>query len=420
MSDANGMTVSKYQRSTFSTPRACAIMMLTGVAIAGVLPFNVSAFRLMPTNRIALPKAKTNGGRFPCSAPKLAGSMAPQDINDRSMDTTPIVDELLELVERKKENEENPDEDATRELIAKLSSNADDYILDEKSSSSLFEPLVGYYNVSCTLTSRPNDNPVGGKWTRGLWTVKRTMQHVLPPLPLVPSQTKDSDDESFSVASKAVAQVVNAIRLELLWGFVSVWVLLRGDAVPLKLDPMYTESKDTSATDDSKKEGMKLLPNLSDRTVKAYFDRPRIGVSLRSRKNSSPFQRVLTLGPTSAVILDTPYADNRIRLGKGGTSGSQFVFSRLAETDKEASDGWKWVLDENSKSIGRSLTKKALVLRLGLTGFGINILSRIAQQRCMRFIAGAYALISVVSIFGLIRSTGGIETDGDTYMKGKP
>ena len=30
-----------------------------------------------------------------------------------------------------------------------------------------FEPLIGYYNVSRTVVTRPDDNPVGGKWTRG-------------------------------------------------------------------------------------------------------------------------------------------------------------------------------------------------------------------------------------------------------------
>jgi hypothetical protein len=209
--------------------------------------------------------------------------------------------------------------------------------------------------------------------------------------------------------------------LELLWGFVGVWVLLRGDAVPLKLDPVWTKSSDEIEIDDSKKKKYppKLLPNLSDRTVKAYFDRPRIGVSLQSGKNSKPFlKRVLTLGPTSAVVLDTPYADKRIRLGKGGTSGSQFVFSRLSETDEEARVGWKWVIEENTNNVGRSLTKKTLVLRLGVLGLALSILSRVLQQRWMKVLAGAYVVLSGISIFGLVRSTGGIETEGDTYMKG--
>eukprot|EP00535_Pseudo-nitzschia_heimii_P007795 CAMPEP_0197194408 /NCGR_PEP_ID=MMETSP1423-20130617/29186_1 /TAXON_ID=476441 /ORGANISM="Pseudo-nitzschia heimii, Strain UNC1101" /LENGTH=353 /DNA_ID=CAMNT_0042647827 /DNA_START=252 /DNA_END=1313 /DNA_ORIENTATION=- len=351
--------------------------------------------------------------------------MTSRDMHDNnsinnSNKKTPVVDELLELLEREKE--ENFDESMVRDLITDLSSNASNYVLDDTSSSSLFDPLLGYYNVSYTITSRPNDNPVGGKWTRGLWTVKRTLQHVLPPLSEKPSEIKrsnkvDGQDGSFSVASKSVAQVINAIRLELLWGFVNVWVLLRGDAVPLKLDPMYGDSKDDSELDDTKKKAVKLLPNLSDRTVKAYFDRPRIGVSVRGGKNSKLlFKRVMSLGPTSAVVLDTPYADNRIRLARGGVSGAQFVFSRVSETDKEAMEGWKWVLKENANKGGSSL-KKTIGLRLALFGVAISLVSTVMQQRWMKMLTRVYAVIATISIFGLIRSTGGIEKD-DMYMKG--
>lgn len=357
------------------------------------------------------------------------------EISSSSTDVERVVEELLGRVEKKDGDDEGVfDEDAVRGLMATLSSNADQYVLDETplSSSKLFEPLVGYYNVSCTLTEKPNDNPVGGKWTRGLWTVKRTMQHVLPPLPAVqtsiPSATGTSDLETSEVdfvTENAVAQVVNAIRLELLWGFVNIWVLLRGDAVPLKMVKAFAANDNTETNSDSdsksKKSPPKLLPNLSDRAVKAYFDRPKIGVSLQGRKKRSygPFwKQVLTLGPTSAVVLDTPYADGRIRLGKGGTSGSQFVFRRLPETDEDAKEGWKWVLETTSTD-ATSLTKKKLVLRAGILGIVFSIFSRLLHQRWIKIGAGVSALISGISMIGLMRSTGGIETEGDTYMKGK-
>lgn len=362
----------------------------------------------------------------------MSGFFAASD--DTSDSAALAVDELLERVETKDGDEENLDKDKIRELIATLSSDADQYVWDEKSPSSLFDPLVGYYNVSCTLTDKPNDNPVGGKWTRGLFTVKRTMQHVLPPLPVKKASTKKAIDDkgepqgvwvaSDAVAALAVAQVVNAIRLELLWGFVNIWVLLRGDAVPLKLDKnVYPkESEENDSEDDSKKKRSppKLLPDLSDRTVKAYFDRPRIGVSLQGRKKSNPlWKRVLVLGPTSAVVLDTPYADTRIRLGKGGTSGSQFVFRRLPESDEEARDGWKWLLEKTATATGQRLTKKKLLLRVGILGLAFGILSRVLQQRWMKVGAGVSAVLSGLSMIGVLRSTGGIETEGDTYMKGR-
>ena len=407
--------------------RACTTMGIFGIVIVAVFLQNASAFCFLPTNTHCIAAKATNTQCRISDALRRRLYATSRDVDDTDSDTAPVVDELLELIERKEEKEENPDKNAIPDLISKLSSNAEEYILDDGSSSSLFDPLVGYYNVSYTLTSRPNDNPVGGKWTRGLWTIKRTMQHILPPLPVAPP-TKDIDhssasNESSSVASKAVAQVVNVIRLELLLGFVGVWVLLRGDAVPLKLDPASMESNDTIDEDNSKKKKSppKLLPSLSDRTVKAYFDRPLIGVSLlRNRKNSkSLLKRVLTLGPTSAVVLDTPYADSRIRLGKGGTSGSQFVFRRLPETDEEARDGWKWLIEDGKNKFGRSLTKRGLVFRLGVLGLGFGLLSRVLQQRWIKLLAGAYGVVSCISIFGLVRSTGGIETEGDTYMEGK-
>ena len=404
------------RRKTSLVPR-CAIVGLIGIAIATLLS---PAFCFVPTNRYTPLEAKSFDVKY-MNTPTTNRPMASRDIDDSSISSgnekTPVVDKLLKLLEREKEH---LDESTVRDLINNLSSNADNYVLDDTSSSSLFDPLIGYYNVSCTLTSRPNDNPVGGKWTRGLWTVKRTLQHVLPPLPVKASKTRGSEDsdgenESLTVASKSVAQVINAIRLELLWGFVGIWVLLRGDAVPLKLDPVYTDNKDGSRLDNSKKKEVKLLPNLSDRTVKAYFDRPRIGVSLRGGKL---FKRVVSLGPTSAVILDTPYADNRIRLGRGGVSGAQFVFGRVSETDEEAREGWKWVLKENAKNPSSVLTKKALGLRLALFGGAISIVSRIVQQRWMKMLTRVYAVIAAISIFNLINSTGGIETD-DLYMEGK-
>jgi len=357
--------------------------------------------------------------------------------DETSDSTTSIrtVDKLLERVETKDGDVESVDKEKIRELIATLSSDADQYVWDEKSSSSLFEPLIGYYNVSCTLTDKPDDNPVGGKWTRGLWTVKRTMQHVLPPLPVqrVPdknvTELDGSQDEPQSVlvagdavSALAVAQVINAIRLELLWGFVNIWVLLRGDAVPLKLDENIPIKDENDSKDNSKRRRSpsKLLPNLSDRTVKAYFDRPKIGVSLQGKKKSNPlWKRVVTLGPTSAVVLDTPYADTRIRLGKGGTSGSQFVFRRLPEIDEEAREGWKWVLEKTATASSQMLTKKKLLLRVGILGVAFGILSRVLQQRWMKVGAGVSAVLSGISMIGVLRSTGGIESEGDTYMKGR-
>jgi len=320
----------------------------------------------------------------------------------------------------------------------------------------LFKPLLGYFDVAHTLTSNPNENPVGGKWTRGsrftkkLWTVKRTMQHILPPLPV---------GQSALSPTVVVAQVINAIKLEILGGFISIWVLLRGDGVPLQLALSTEEEKDKQQRafedDESKKKKNNknkttspkpLLPNLSDRTVKAYFDRPRIGISLfrtRKKTNNYLFQKAVSLGPTSAVVLDSPYVDNRVRLGMGATSGTQFVFRRIQEkeNDVEGTDEWKWVLD-NMKDKSTTTTKKkkkkrSVILRVAFVLFVGNLLSKVVFHggilmytiRTTKLQQASWLKIVMASIVGICSSfflmifpllrTGGIESNDNSYISRK-
>jgi len=322
--------------------------------------------------------------------------------------------------------------------------------VDDKKNELLFKPLLGYYDVAHTLTSNPNENPVGGKWTRGsrftkkLWTVKRTLQHILPPLPIVAG--------SSAPTTVIVAQVINAIKLEILGGFISIWVLLRGDGVPLQV-ALSTEEKDkqqrATENDDPKKNKKTttpkpLLPNLSDRTVKAYFDRPRIGISVfrtRRKPNSYLYQKALSLGPTSAVVLDSPYVDNRVRLGMGATSGTQFVFRRIQEKDNdiEGTDEWKWVLASNMKDKSTITTpkKRSVILRVAFILFVGNLLSKVVFHggilmytiRTTKLQQASWLKIVVASIVGLgstfflmifpLLRTGGIESNENSYLSRK-
>jgi hypothetical protein len=393
------------------------------------------------------------------SSPRLSSSDIVRVSSSDSSATHGIVDKLIQQVKiddgekaavvdpTNTTNQKNLRDTTIRDLITDISS-TQQVSSNTSTNDDLFGPLLGYYNVSYTLTENPKDNPVGGKWTRSLWTVKRTLQHVLPPLPSSSSSSssseKEEDGKEITAAATVVAQVVNAIKLECLWGFVGIWVLLRGDAVPLKDDQEVNIIKEEESHTDSrnekkkkknsKKSPRKLLPNLSDRTVKVYFDQPKIGISLfrkssllNNNKNKKMLllQRVLNLGPTSSVVLDTPYNDNRIRLGKGGTSGSQFVFCRINDDDDndiDAKEGWKWVLaSSDNKMIGRSLTKKKLMLRLGILTFAFSLSYTILQQqhRWMKIGAGISAIISCMSMLWLSMSTGGIETQGNSFSKGR-
>ena len=390
------------------------------------------------------------------SSPRQSSYIRLKSISRSSSDSTTtttttttnvIVDKLIQqvIIDDGKEgavdptnttNQKNLRDTSIRDLMTDLSSIQQ--VSNTSTNEDLFGPLLGYYNVSYTLTENPNDNPVGGKWTRSLWTVKRTLQHVLPPLPS--SEEEDDDEKGKTVKATVVAQVVNAIKLDCLWGFVGIWVLLRGDAVPLKDDQEVKNIKEEESNGTknenkkNKKSPRKLLPDLTDRTVRVYFDQPKIGISLfrktsllnndkNKNKKKLLSQRVLNLGPTSSVVLDTPYNDNRIRLGKGGTSGSQFVFCRINDDDNidiDAKEGWKWMLDDN-KIIGRSLTKKKLMLRLGILTFVFSLSYRIIQHqyRWMKIGAGISSIISCMSMLWLSMSTGGIETRGNSFSKGR-
>jgi hypothetical protein len=313
-------------------------------------------------------------------------------------ENTATVDQLLNEIssqEGQQQQEQQQQEDTKRGeiqgLVEQLAATSLSNDKEENDDSALFEDLIGYYNVSYTLTTKPNDNPVGGKWTRSqrLWKIQRTMQHVLP--------LNNNTNYSTTTNPSAVAQVVNAIYLECLWGLLPIWIVLRGDAVPISKDDNNEVQQEYS-----NKKRTELVPNLTRRTVRAYFDKPRIALG----------KFLISFGPTSSVVIDTPYVDERIRIGVGGTSGTKFVFARVTEDDQEAKEAWKWVLEQPSM-ITKTKVSWALVLASVLSGLGWKLLRGFG-----RWVSGASAAIGLVSLALVLSSTGGIETRGDTYTAG--
>jgi hypothetical protein len=81
------------------------------------------------------------------------------------------------------------------------------------------------------------------------------------------------------------------------------------------------------------------------------------------------------LGPASSGVIDTQHIDDRIRIGKGGTSGTQFVVLRVRETHTEATDEWKWLLGSTESTcitgilsaVGWRLLKGRLSRRVSIT-----------------------------------------------------
>ncbi|CAJ1929396.1 unnamed protein product [Cylindrotheca closterium] len=331
-----------------------------------------------------------------------------------------IVDQLLEEISKSDDTKENElNAKNSQSQIVKLVDDLVEWKPPESSDSSPsaassstepknnesedqeenFDELIGYYNVSYTLTSKPKENPVGGKWTRSqrLLKIQRTMQHVLP--------LSSSSSTSSSAKGAAVAQVINAIFLECFWGLLPIWIVLRGDAVPLNKIPKEEPStKATTNKGKKKKSPPSLLPGLSPRTVRAYFDSPRFAIG----------KFVFSFGPTSSVVLDTPYIDDRIRLGVGGTSGTKFVFSRIKdEQDNEAVDGWKWVLEKES-TITKTKASYGLLWTSLLSGFAYKSL----RFGMGKIVASTVFLASLVSLGLVMASTGGIETNSDNYTPG--
>lgn len=289
---------------------------------------------------------------------------------DSSAEAGRLVNQLIDRIDNKGDNADEDIKDIIHQLTVseKVPANVSD-----------FDRLIGYYNVSCTLTTNPRDNPVGGKWTRNgstryLWVIRRTLQHVLEKRP--------------NSISNAVAQAINVIRLDLLLGLIPVWIVLRGDAVPISQD------HGSPAT--------RLLPDLSARAVRVYFDRPRIAFG----------KLAFSFGPTSSVVLDTPYVDSSIRIGKGGTSGTLFVFRRVNDT--EATAEWKWLLDDRQKF----LSKRKMTLLLGTVGtlsaLGIRFLEGIGKR-----VSLSAMIFSFIGLIWATLATGGIETRGETYAPGK-
>jgi len=80
------------------------------------------------------------------------------------------------------------------------------------------------------------------------------------------------------------------------------------------------------------------LPALTANTVRVDFAPPIIALG-------PPWmQRLfkLSAGPSTDVFLDTTFADANLRLGRGATSGSRFVFQRVTEQGAAAAAAASW------------------------------------------------------------------------------
>ena len=332
-----------------------------------------------------------------------------------------VVDGLLEQIQPNDDESntnDNDNESSIPNLIQQLeeqtieSQQDDDNDNDDDDSSSRFQPLLGLYDVSYTKTQKPGENPVGGKWTRSsgiaqrLLRTRRTFQHVLPinatgigaTQRVVPATNNSTSASTVPV----VAEAVNVISLEALFGLLRVFVLLRGDAVAL--------------TDQERNTG--LAKRLSSRAVKVYFDAPRIvvgmmlwkkwfGTSQVNDKQTATTTTMMTtlcnlnVGPQTSVLLDTTYCDDRVRIGMGGTSGTRFVFVRCPESDVEANE-FRGLLSQQPLAKAKALSGLLATVGLGVLGM--------IRNRC-RWLSAVVSVASALAAALVAFSSGGIERD---------
>lgn len=287
-------------------------------------------------------------------------------------------DELLNLVG----SEESKDET----MVTRIGTIIDDlethYTSPSDDDKDRFQNLLGNYNVSYVKTRKPDENPVGGWWSRKngiaqrILRTKRTLQHILPVNTTGIGACVSSNDEM------VVGEAVNVIMLEALFGILRVTVVLRGDAVPLTMEERTNMTR--------------VLQPLTSQAVKALFDSPRIILGKTGRFFN------LNIGPNSLVLLDTLFVDKKVRIGMGGTSGTRFVFSRCSNDDDEAEEYLQLLRRKPAKK-----TKALLVLgAIASTGaYGA------VTKGGLRLIGGTVCVIS--SLLGLLvaTSSGGIESN---------
>jgi len=145
--------------------------------------------------------------------------------------------------------------------------------------------------------------------------------------------------------------------------------------------------------DDREALSLKYSRALGPNTIRADFEAPRVSLGPRSWRLLN-----LRVGPVSTVRLDTTYLDDRVRISRGGSSGTPFIFTASGRTAD--ADEWRAVYK----------SKPATAKGLAKGGFAAAVLAAVVRRPSVS------AVLAVVSL-GLYTSTGGIvENDGTQPM----
>jgi hypothetical protein len=302
-----------------------------------------------------------------------------------------------------------------------------------------FQSLIGWYYVKYVKTSRPNDNPVGGKWTRKnsplrkILNLQQTYQHILPTnhtglgnqlvdltrINAMLQEPKLLDQSMPNIP--VVGEAVNALVFNALWSLLTVFVILRGDAVKLTTEERYKNMIRVPVMKQSKQSkaqpslAQKQLFVLSPLAIRALFDSPRIIIVSHHKRDKFKKARCwmnINLGPKSAVILDTSYSDDTIRIGVGGRSGTRFVFQKCLSQDEI----------EQANEYQVLLRKKPWKTRnILLSLFSVISVNAFATWKLtytpLRLFASTMLFITSIFTCLILFSSGGIE---DRALRNKP
>jgi hypothetical protein len=303
-----------------------------------------------------------------------------------------------------------------------------------ENSIDIFQSLLGWYDVKYVKTSRPNDNPVGGKWTRknpiqqNVLRLIRTYQHLLPPNTTGIGSRCIIHDHPINETTiiPVVAEAINVLVFQALWGFWNVFVILRGDAIALTEEERCRNMMTIPRNDthqgryrDKNRRSLdqKTLFVLSPFAVRALFDSPRIIVTSTNKKanmfhhniqSKSSHNRSLwmnfILGPKSSVVLDTSYIDHSIRIGVGGRSGTRFVFQKcVTPTDMEQANEFQSLLQRPPWN------QQKIILSLASIIIFNTVVAWKQTLMPLRVLSSSIACMSSIISFLILFSSGGIE-----------
>jgi hypothetical protein len=194
---------------------------------------------------------------------------------------------------------------------------------------------------------------------------------------------------------------------------------LEGLAIPLFSTAPKAQT-DTNTNSVGNTTNVVTAGGLSNLAVEAKFDSPRILFSRpKGRKGESVEYKVLLhvqLGPKSSVILDTTHVDGVIRIGKGGTSGTRFIFGRVPSSKTFQATEYQSLLLQQPNP----LRKRGLIARLGL-GSTLGIIGGIMAGpfRIVKILSLTLAAVSTLLLLPILFSTGGIEEDDDDTQRQK-